>query len=821
MNRRHALLLLAGGLAVILTAQVLNHFQVQASGRKALVAAWSARYFQPDRELRQALEQGMGFGKPLATFQGADRIFKDICARHEGIGWIAFSSPGGEVWGQYSGTGPVPDIMGQLDRDALPRFPLREPEDSFGLGKTVEVADLVLVTVPLYFDGRLEGIAWTGFSRESVDAPSREAAGEGAWMLLWEILGGIVIFLGGFRLLVIPPGRRNSGALSAGGETEDQGLSEKAVTTRVTGLILVILVAGLGIYTGIAAVRALPVLNRAYHENVRLLARAQAGELERLAAWGIPVESWKSLPAWLAPRVRSGNGVADLVVRDKSGQPAFLVTPDHTWSRKDDGGDLPAEPKADVQVTIPGPGGGSAALMELSLDQGFFDGILLERILDALTLSVVSLVFGAELLLALGLLARPRNRALAQPSMDSERGIRTIRFTAFLFFMAELLPLSFMPLYITDLYARAPLLIFQLGADTVKSLPFSVHLLGVMICIPLVGTLASRFSMRRIFLVTGLLLLTGNILASLVPDLALLMLCRFVSGLGYGGVLAASGGLVVQTTDKEHRTRGFASWGAGFAAASICAVVLGGTLVAYVGYRGGLVISALLSVVMGLFVVFSHPRRPPAPEDLPDRVSRIGDLFAVFKDRNALMTLLFASLPVQLAFFGLFQYTLPLVMHQAGLSEANIGRILTIYGLSSLAAPVLARFADRTHRERVLIGIGNLITGLVLTLLFFRHSTLALVFVVAAIGIGGLMFDTCISAFLTMTRMSATLGDTRFLSIFLTWEKLFTIFIPILVGFLMGSLGYLESAGVMGILITAGSVIFLVFVRTPREARTS
>jgi predicted MFS family arabinose efflux permease len=305
-------------------------------------------------------------------------------------------------------------------------------------------------------------------------------------------------------------------------------------------------------------------------------------------------------------------------------------------------------------------------------------------------------------------------------------------------------------------------------------------------------------------------------LAAYAWNLELLMLCRFLSGLGYGGVLAASAGLVVQTTDKDHRTRGFAAWGAGFAAASICAVVLGGTLVTHIGYRNGMIVSAFISIILGAFILLFHPRKPPVITDLAKIKNRVSDLFAVFRDRNALLTLLFASLPVQLAFFGLFQFTLPLVMHQSGISDANIGRILTIYGLFSLAAPVLARFADRTKRERLLISIGNLITGLVLTLFFFQHSTLAMIFVVAAIGIGGLMFDTCISAYLTMTGGAAALGDTKFLSVFLTWEKLFTIFIPVIVGTMMTAFGYLESAAVLGIVIFVGSVIFLLFTRTPR-----
>jgi MFS family permease len=150
-------------------------------------------------------------------------------------------------------------------------------------------------------------------------------------------------------------------------------------------------------------------------------------------------------------------------------------------------------------------------------------------------------------------------------------------------------------------------------------------------------------------------------------------------------------------------------------------------------------------------------------------------------------------------------------MSESGLSEANIGRVLTIYGLFSLASPLLGRYSDRTRNEKNLIVFGNLVTGIFLSVFFVQSGVWSMIFVVAAIGIGGLLFDTVISSYLSMTKASEKYGETKFLSIFLTWEKMFTVFVPVLVGTMMTSFGYLKSAAILGVVITAGAAVFGLF----------
>ena len=817
MKSRRPLLLLLGGLIIIWTAQILNHFQVQASTEKAITQAYVSQNLLPARDLKLAFERGMGFGKPLSLFSGTDKLFAGVQARYAGVEYMALTSTDLQVFAENQVNSPH---LGSISSENRPIFaPVATKADLMSY-RTMVSHGLVLIATPLYFNDRdLKGVVWLGFSRSKIEAQLAIEAASGLVFLLISLLVTSIVFALAFQVVA---GSEPLGPLLVPRGQTGSGKRRWSQTARVTLLIVSILFICLLGYTLAASSRFTPALMSIYEKNVSLLAQSQAQEFQKLADFGLTPAHWKKAEIQLDLKVKSTPEVKSMAIFDTGGRLLFAATRTGIYPNPENSG-YPADLRPDMSSGIRAPLTDASrtaiqGYLLTELDQGFFDGLFFERVLDALTVTVVSLVFSVELLLALGLITGFRRRNNLDPEIvDNESGVKIIRFTAFLFFMSELLPLPFMPLFITDLYTRTPLLVFQLSSDAVKSLPFSTHLLGVMICVPIVGALANRVSMRKLFFFTGALLLAGNLLAAYAWNLGILMLCRLLSGLGYGGVLAASAGLVVQITDKEHRTRGFAAWSAGFAAASICAVVLGGTLVTHIGYRNGMVVSAIMSIVLGIFILLFHPKKPPKITDLTKTKNKLSDLFAVFRDRNALITLLFASLPVQLAFFGLFQFTLPLVMHQSGLSDANIGRILTIYGLFSLAAPILARFADRTQRERLIILAGNLITGLVLTVLFFQHSTLALIFVVAAIGVGGLMFDTCISAYLTMTKGATNLGDTKFLSIFLTWEKLFTIFVPVLVGTMMSAFGYLESAAILGVVITIGSIIFMIFARTPRQ----
>ncbi|MEI6053671.1 MAG: hypothetical protein WCQ44_13280, partial [Opitutaceae bacterium] len=122
------------------------------------------------------------------------------------------------------------------------------------------------------------------------------------------------------------------------------------------------------------------------------------------------------------------------------------------------------------------------------------------------------------------------------------------------------------------------------------------------------------------------------------------------------------------------------------------------------------------------------------------------------------------------------------------------------------------------RQERLLIIAGNMLTGIVLAAFFFKTGVWTMIIGVAAIGLGGLMFDTVISSYLSLTKVSEEMGETKFLSIFSTWEKLFTVFVPVAVGMLMSEFGYLPSAGIMGIFILVGAILFALVSR-PSKAK--
>jgi predicted MFS family arabinose efflux permease len=819
--------LLAGGALILALSLWFNHAQASVSSGKALTQAYASRYLVPARDLKLAMERGLNFGKPINLFNGTEKIFQDRLAGNPGITLLSVTSPSGKVL--YS-TDPA-SVGAMLEAAAgLPDFSAEAVADTGKRHAVVEEPDRILIALPIFFNQQsLEGLAWLAFSRNTLNEHQNRENSYGLLVMLAVLAATLALFSLLFLLLSRP---RAADGTESGGQVSAKAPKDP-LRIRLTVCIGLLLLVSLGSYTLLASRSFTASLLSLYQGNIEVLARSVSADLEKLFADGLEPADLRGMDDLLARQLRDAPEVSELALAQDDGTVLFAAGRSGSYRHREYG--LAAGASNPVRTIDLGSGGylartrfssqsGASCLLTGRVDQDYLDSMVMDRLLDALTISLVSIVLSAELLLALKMLTgaiqvgRRRTAALAAAVQTPEDGLKVVRFTAFLFFLAELLPLPFLPLFINDLTTHSPVVVASLSSDAVNSLPFSSHLLGVMIFIPVAGYLAQRFSLRSLFLVCTALLAGGNLLAAMASDWTALMVFRLVSGLGYGGMLSISAGLVIALTTKDNRATGFGQWSAGFAAASICAMALGGVIVTNFGYRIGLVVSAGLSAVLGLFILLYHVANKPAP-DVQRIKFHISDLVAPFRERSIVAALLFASIPAQIAFFGLFQFTLPLSMHQIGLSEANIGRILTIYGLLSLATPLIARMSDRLRNERIFIIVGNLLTGGVLMFFFLQSGVLSMAITVAAIGIGGMMVDAVMESYLSLARESERIGETKFLSIFSTWEKLITVFIPVMAGTLMTLFGYIQSAAIMGIMIVAGTILFMMFSRNLHKDR--
>ena len=133
----------------------------------------------------------------------------------------------------------------------------------------------------------------------------------------------------------------------------------------------------------------------------------------------------------------------------------------------------------------------------------------------------------------------------------------------------------------------------------------------------LAGSTADRVGRRRMFQAGLAMFTAGSLLCSLAPSLGWLVVFRIVQAVGGSMLNPVAMSIVVNTfTDRAERARAIGVWGAAFGVSLALGPVVGGLLVAAVGWRGifwvNIPIGVAAIALTALFVPESrapHPRR--------------------------------------------------------------------------------------------------------------------------------------------------------------------------------------------------------------------
>jgi EmrB/QacA subfamily drug resistance transporter len=143
---------------------------------------------------------------------------------------------------------------------------------------------------------------------------------------------------------------------------------------------------------------------------------------------------------------------------------------------------------------------------------------------------------------------------------------------------------------------------------------YTLVLAGLLV---LAGSTADRVGRRRTFQAGLATFTVGSLLCSLAPGLGWLVVFRIVQAVGGSMLNPVAMSIIVNTfTDRAERARAIGVWGAAFGASLALGPVVGGLLVAAVGWRGifwvNIPIGVAAIALTALFVPESkapHPRR--------------------------------------------------------------------------------------------------------------------------------------------------------------------------------------------------------------------
>ncbi|WP_265500471.1 MFS transporter [Paracoccus beibuensis] len=190
---------------------------------------------------------------------------------------------------------------------------------------------------------------------------------------------------------------------------------------------------------------------------------------------------------------------------------------------------------------------------------------------------------------------------------DFRAAILALALGAFAIGTSEFAAMGLLPFFAADLSLTEP----QAGHV------ISAYALGVVVGAPLTAILGARLPRRRYLAALMAFYGAVNLLAAVMPGLALLTGTRFLAGLPHGGFLGVAMLYAADALPAGQRARGVARVLLGLTVANIVGVPLAGWMGQSIGWRWGFALPGLLALLSAWLILRVAPRVGGNPDARP------------------------------------------------------------------------------------------------------------------------------------------------------------------------------------------------------------
>ena len=345
-------------------------------------------------------------------------------------------------------------------------------------------------------------------------------------------------------------------------------------------------------------------------------------------------------------------------------------------------------------------------------------------------------------------------------------------------------------------------------ADAVGAGAFTIGLLiavydfAELFAKPAAGIVADRRGMKPVLLI-GLVVFIAGSLLFLIINPKLLLLVRFVQGLGAAALSTVSISLVARYFDTG-RGRAFGVYNAIKGSGYVVAPAAGGFLASRYGFVTIFMVSASIGLIALLASVFL-PNDSGGRLDDDEEPSLRASLLIL---RDPRLMPIYAVIVINMFLVGILFGFLPVYVHGLGYSATHAGTVVSLATAASLLIqPVAGALADR-YAMRTTVLIGLLIAALSIMAITFASGWLLIVIVLAAgMGIGTVWTnsDALVSASASPSQLGASIGAAQ------SFKEFGDMVGPLLVGALT------QFFGVQAGFVTCGMVAVVLLILLARS----
>lgn len=471
-------------------------------------------------------------------------------------------------------------------------------------------------------------------------------------------------------------------------------------------------------------------------------------------------------------------------------------------------------------TTVAGSGGRPAGRIEITLSGAAIADSVQSRVLDAVTLALVSAMIVGEGLIFV--FAAVRGRVGAGGIADS----RFARPMAFLFLLAWSLPLSFVPLAMRLLAAGDG----AATSDIMMAAPVSAEMMCALVTALIAGPMADRRGWQVPVLTGFGLCVLANMVSLVVMATqthpAAFIAARALGGLGYGFAWMGIQSHLYATTLPERRASATAGLIAGIFVGQMCGTAIGAMLAEQLGYANVFLVAALFMVmplVVALVAVSAGRElavdtddKPAAAAPAPAPAEAGGGWRGLLTDRTFMLVLVCSVIPFSIAQVGLLNFAVPVYLAEQGINQSDIGRVLMVNGLAViLLGPLFGRLTDKVTDKRPFIVAGSLAAAAALVVASIGGNLMALVAAVFLIGVSGSIAGGAQSAHGLQGAGVARAGIGRAVSMKRSADKFGQMLGPLIVGGLFAVVGTTAGLAATAGLMLAAGLLFLLLDRRP------
>ncbi len=277
---------------------------------------------------------------------------------------------------------------------------------------------------------------------------------------------------------------------------------------------------------------------------------------------------------------------------------------------------------------------------------------------------------------------------------------------------------------------------------------------------PLAGFIADRRGMK-LTLLAGLSIFVAGSLLFLVISPKLLLLVRFVQGLGAAALSTVSITLVAKYFETG-RGKAFGIYNAIKGAGYVIAPALGGFLINGYGFAMIFIVSAGVGV-LALLLSLLLPRDPNKGDSLDDDDDiTLQQFFLIFKEPRLLST--YAVIVVNMFMVGILFGFLPVYLHGIGYTPLQSGSAVSAATLSYLLVQPLAGYLADRISINVTVIVGLMVAALAIILTTFTTGALLIAVIIAAgIGVGTVWTncDALVGALAEKNKLGASMGAAQ------------------------------------------------------------